>query len=526
MPTSTALDRCYALPVLAAVFLLLAGFSLPSPAADSSQEQARAQIAAALSAMGGEAQLRAVKTMGWKAIGHRYMREQSERPTGPWLLDYFQISQIRDLEHRRLREERQSRGCNSTECWKSADWQSTTFVFADGAGAYLQGTKSQAAPPDAVHDASELLAFAPEQILLEALAASDLHVESSLSFHGFTHQVVSFHHSGAPVRILLNPVTSLPACVEITRPFPESVFWGPWGDVTTRFVWTFWQLEQGGLHYPRQWNIESNGRPDWTLTINELTLNPPVAADQLKIPDELAASLRNSRTIDQIPFGRPDRPPAELVTGIVQVPASWNVAEVRAADGIFVIEGPISNGYSARTIEDVQRRFPGSAIKGVITTSDAWPHIGGLREYAARGIPVYALDLNEPILRELFNAPYLTFPDDLAKNSRKPDLHLISKPTALGEGENRMELIPLRTQTGERQLFIYFPSRKLLYTSDLFQRDLSGAFFLPQTLSEAVDVVHREKLTVDTAFGMHLSPTPWKTIEDFVDGLLTAPAAK
>jgi hypothetical protein len=291
-------------------------------------------------------------------------------------------------------------------------------------------------------------------------------------------------------------------------------------------VWTFWQLEPGGLHYPRQWNIESNGRPDWTLTINEITLNPPAAKDQFVIPDEIVATFRSGPVIDQIPFGRPGAPAVELTPGIVQVPASWNVAEIRTSDGIFLIEGPTSNGYSARAIEDAQRRFPSLAIKAVITTSDAWPHIGGLREYAARGIPIYALDLNEPILRDLFTAPYSTFPDDLAKNQRKPDLRPISKRTSLGAGENRMELIPLRSQTGERQFFVYFPGRNLLYTSDLFQHDLTGAFFLPQTLSEAVDVVHREKLTVDTAFGMHLPPTPWKTIEDFVEGQLTSAATK
>ncbi|HKT46637.1 MAG TPA: hypothetical protein VJP87_03865 [Candidatus Acidoferrales bacterium] len=39
--------------------------------------------------------------------------------------------------------------------------------------------------------------------------------------------------------------------------------------------------------------------------------------------------------------------------------------------------------------------------------------------------------------------------------------------------------------------------------------------FLPQTLSEAVDFVRRETLAVDTVFGMHLAPTPWKTVTAF-----------
>jgi hypothetical protein len=37
---------------------------------------------------------------------------------------------------------------------------------------------------------------------------------------------------------------------------------------------------------------------------------------------------------------------------------------------------------------------PGKRVKAVITTSTAYPHFGGLREYVARGIPVYAADVN------------------------------------------------------------------------------------------------------------------------------------
>jgi hypothetical protein len=36
--------------------------------------------------------------------------------------------------------------------------------------------------------------------------------------------------------------------------------------------------------------------------------------------------------------------------------------------------------------------------------------------------------------------------------------------------------------------------------------------FLPQTVSEAVDAVARERLDVATAFGMHYDALPWSAI--------------
>jgi len=40
----------------------------------------------------------------------------------------------------------------------------------------------------------------------------------------------------------------------------------------------------------------------------------------------------------------------------------WNVEEIRQTDGIIILEGPISSGYSKRVIEDARKRFPGLPI--------------------------------------------------------------------------------------------------------------------------------------------------------------------
>ena len=82
-------------------------------------------------------------------------------------------------------------------------------------------------------------------------------------------------------------------------------------------------------------------------------------------------------------------------------------------------------------------------------------------------------------------------------------------------------VVAMRTVTGERQMAVYLPGQKVLYSSDAFQRGRSGEFFLPQTLSELVDVAHREKLEIVTDVGMHIGPTPWKEIEEAISGFRT-----
>jgi hypothetical protein len=128
-----------------------------------------------------------------------------------------------------------------------------------------------------------------------------------------------------------------------------------------------------------------------------------------------------------------------------------------------------------------------------------------VREYVARGIPVYALDLNVAILNRLLAAPRI---DALARNPKKPDFRMVAGKTLLGTGPNRIEIYPLRGETSERQMMVYFPEHKLLYGSDPFQKNEQGHTF-PQTVWELVHAVEREKLSVDTFFMMHIGPTPW-----------------
>jgi hypothetical protein len=147
-----------------------------------------------------------------------------------------------------------------------------------------------------------------------------------------------------------------------------------------------------------------------------------------------------------------------------------------------------------------------------VTTSDAWPHIGGLREYAARGIPVYALDANRPILERLFAARRTTNPDALARAPKRPKLEIVSSKTAIGSGPNRIELYPIRGEGAERMLMVYFPERKLLYGADLLQPMPDGTFFNVQYVAELAEAARRERLAVERTFAMHAEPIAWPKI--------------
>ncbi|QSQ24418.1 MBL fold metallo-hydrolase [Pyxidicoccus parkwayensis] len=487
--------------------LLLA---LPASATDD----ARARVQAAAEAMGGEARLRALSSLRIQGIGHWNLLEQSERPTPPWLVMYEQVDELRVPSRQRLRQKTEGRGAAGAGAWQVA-----TLVMDGDAVAMEHEGKLRPVGGAQLQDMRERLDFAPERILLTALDAKDLHGAPDTALQDVPHHVVTFHQGRAAVRLFLNANTGLPTLVESEDAHPADMFWSVWGDVRTRLFFQSWSLEAGGLRYPRNWEWQRNDTTYHSFTVTALELEPKVSDADFAIPDDVrkAFAARGGLTVEDLPLGRPDRPAVELAPGVVHIPGRWDVALVKQEDGLVVIEAPIASGYSARVLEEAAKRFPGVKVKAVVSTSDAWPHVGGVREYASRGIPLHVLDLNRPLVERLLKAPRSRVPDALAKAPRAAKLQVVARRTVLGTGANRLELIPVRTETGERMLFVWMPEHHILYSSDLVQPGQSGGFFNPQQLSETVDVAAREKLDVARVFGMHLGATEWKALTDAVE---------
>jgi hypothetical protein len=473
---------------------------------------ATAWVVRAAQALGGEEKLRSLAAVETSGVSVWHQREQSERPEGPWFATFTDFTDVRNIRADIVKRTARTRGFSSPDWVDNTDWsESSTTLVASGVGMRRQnGALTAAGTP---WDLGTLpLPLGPEHVVLAAHDAADLHAEADEAFDGYAHHVVAFTLAGARIRLLLNTPSFLPKAVEITRARPDDVFWAPWGDVTQRVTFGLWTLEPEGVLYPRLWDFSTGGQPDGTVEITRVRMNPPLVSSDFDIPADVRQRLiADRRLVAGMPFGSPQRPAHEVAPGIVQVPGSWNVVEIRQDDGVVILEGPISSTYSAKAIDDARQRFGGAPIKAVITTSDSWPHVGGLREYASRAIPIYALDLNVPILKRLFAAKYKSSPDALMKRPRPPILHVVAGKTVVGSGPNQLVIYPLRTASGERQMMVYWPAHRLLYTSDLFTIQ-DTYVFLPQQVAEATEAVARDRLDVVTAFGMHYDATPWTAV--------------
>jgi hypothetical protein len=488
---------------------------------------AHAILAAAISAMGGSDKLLAVHSVADTFVGTRAMVEQSERPTGPYFVDHLRTTESVDLDGARVRDASEDWGYAGPAWWLTQSKGYASDVLVDhGVAAIYDGKTWNYAGGSPIQFAQERALFGPERVLFTADRAAGLRSFPDITLHGSPYHVVAFTVNGAPCKLTINARTNLPWSIEWTRAYPYYIFYNAWGDVTTTLTYNEWSLEPNGVHYPREWTYERVGLPDQQLSIIALAFNGVANADLTLPADLVAAHAGKVRAIDAIPF--PSEKIKELAPGVILTSGSWNVGFIRQDDGVVVIEAPISPAYAKQAFAFARSHF-GLPVKAVITTSDSWPHLAGVRQAVAEGIPVYALDLNRPILERQLAAPHTQRPDDLARSPRTPQFHWVVGPLDLGSGVNRLRIVPYRTATAERQMIVYLPQTHLLYTSDLFAPDdvaddgTIRSWFTPQYLDEAISVVDRERLEPMTIWGMHYGPVPYATIRAARDRFL-APA--
>ncbi|PRY00362.1 hypothetical protein CLV24_1531, partial [Pontibacter ummariensis] len=282
-------------------------FAKPSPSAKEIIHQS-------IAAMGGEEKLQHLRTLRLQGIGHTYMLEQSERPEGPWIVNYSQVEQIRDYQQQRLFLKKESKNVQQPE------WAGTTLLYTAGASALkLPGGKVVPGRRSMAEEAEEILGLAPEQVLLRAREAVDLHVLRDTLLQGVPHKGIAFREGNIQTRLYVNAFTNLPTLLQTTRAYPQDLMWSVWGNVRNDMFFSFWSLTPEGILYPLQYNLYRNNQPYQEFTVLSLELNKEIPSEMFEIPENVkkAFAAQPVQDFNALPLGRPDQQPKELAPGVL-----------------------------------------------------------------------------------------------------------------------------------------------------------------------------------------------------------------
>lgn len=498
--------RCTVL--IAAISVSVAGGSVAAARQCAPTPKQCAEFA--LAAMGGRERIEAVKTLKLEGIQHTLLVEQSYRQD-PFITAYARTAEQIDFTAQRMQIQTHLTWPESDPGQSESD---TTLVVGPEGGVYRAEKSDSPASRADIEAARFTLALGPMRLLLTALGSADLRFDPAQRVRSTLHPVLSFTWQGRVMHVLINPFNHLPDALDTVGVFYDH--WYQWGDVHQRIYWDNWQTVHG-LRYPTNEIQERNGMLWESRQVLKVDLNPSVVASGFKIDSALASKGLQSPGWER-PFKAQQG--AALAPGITLFPGSWNATIVRQDDGIVLLESPLSGTYISGVIDEAKRQNPGKTVKAVLSTSDSWPHIGGVRQVVALGLPVYILDLNKPLLDRLVAAPRHLHPDRLAQSGRQPDWRIVSRKVQVGAGANRMELYPLRGASTERQYMVYFPQYKLLYASDTLALNPDGSLYAPELMREVMDAVKRENLEVTTVFAMHQEPVSWAKVTAMVERAL------
>jgi hypothetical protein len=408
------------------------------------------------------------------------------------------------------------RGMEKTD---SLDGSGTSRVLSRDLAVTTVGTGSDARRAIAAPSPAWMMRD-PVAALRAAVTSPDVRREPDMMWHGVPQRVISFREGRTPVRIFVSAATGLPSATEALvtyddRNISESIAWNALGDVIERTEYMNWSFVDG-IRYPLQQDGFRDGQLIRTLSASSAKLDVPTEAMDLKLaPGEglTPGSVQDYRPDQRVPGPYPDKPITEIAPGIVQIPNSWYSAIVRQDDGLVIIDAPISAGYSAGVIAEAERRFPGVRIKALVTSTGFFWHVAGVREYAARGIPIYAEARNVPVIERMLAARHTLAPDALARRPEiKPRVIAVDRRIEIGSGTNAIAVMPVARAT-QPMLMTYVADAKLLHSAEMVQPlGPGGAFLFPESLIELTRSVTEQGLKIGRIVGMHMSPTPWADV--------------
>ncbi|MDH5806021.1 MAG: hypothetical protein OEZ54_12645, partial [Gemmatimonadota bacterium] len=229
---------------------------------DSAQILAGAWLNGAIDAMGGD-RLRNIGSIRTEQLGYVNALEQSERPEGPWIKVFQEVSEIRDPTTLQMRRSRRQRSGPWNPSWSG---EMTTITNPEGTVVLRNG---QFHPPSGTlqSEMSDVIQLAPEQILFTALEAQDLRAIDDTLVFGTRNLRVQFTSGDRRIQVMIDANTMIPHGWVMYGPSSRG-FNPMWGDMTLATTWYLWNLHENGVFFPGGARSTLNGQPfsDWTFT--------------------------------------------------------------------------------------------------------------------------------------------------------------------------------------------------------------------------------------------------------------------
>lgn len=276
------------------------------------------------------------------------------------------------------------------------------------------------------------------------------------------------------------------------------------GDRRTVTWYTRWQ-DAGPLEFPRQIDVDVNGRLSQHQVVTTAVVNATLADSTFAIPDSIRTRASNTPAPASVSVNL-----AEIAPGVWRAEGGSHFSlVVEQPNRLVVVEAPLNAQRSRAVLDTLRSRFPSKRVGLVVNTHHHWDHAGGLREYLASGVPVATHRRNVTFVRGIGSAPKTVVRDALSRGRAAPAVTAVGDSLTLGAGDSRIVLYRLPSAHAEGILAAYVPSARILFVADV----LSPGPNLPALGSGEVAALGRSAgLTIDRVVGAHGGIAQWADV--------------
>ncbi len=377
------------------------------------EARAEAVLDAAIARMGGEAALRAVRTVRLDVMT-QWQRTAFSAVPGADAPSYERHVELRDYA---------ARGWRNTRMFLPGTGGAVDIVrdtigarqFFGSAGSASLTTLNVAY----VDERRELWAFAPERALLLARDGGGLRLLPDTIVARVPYARVTGRADGFAATWFIRRTDHLPAFVRFTASATNDFGLAPWGTMEVEIWWSGWARVAPGVWLPRQRDTYRVGRPYKRSTIMAMTVNAAASPDSFAIADSTTARFlaTEQRPMWAFPLDSVTTADSAFVSlppflgsaGAVRVGGGWVLLETAQADsaagllaaclrartgvgvhaGVVARAGP-GNGGAAWLARHghlllvapgaqpyVQRMLPqGARSRGTVVTGPRWMRVG------------------------------------------------------------------------------------------------------------------------------------------------------
>jgi hypothetical protein len=337
--------------------------------------------------------------------------------------------------------------------------------------------------------------------------SADARVVASCVYRGFRRAVIARRGPWGEERLLLDSARDLP--VAMLREEPHYL----WGQQRVAYVYSLWdQLDSLGGLRPRSAVRMTDGASE---------------IERLEGPWRLV----DRDSMPPVPRGRPaENAPIPLPVFLQALPVDtervggnawvlrnrgYREALTMVHDTVYLFDTTESEDRARLDSAWIARLYPRHRAVVVVVTDLAWPHVGGVRYWVARGATIVSHRLSRDFLQRVVARRWTRSPDLLERerrSGRAPAFHFVPVSDSLEMAGAAVRLFPIDGIASEGTLMAFLPESGTLWASDFVQSVDAPTEYA----REVWQAVRRHGLHPLTVVAEHIAPASWSRLERLV----------